>query len=66
MDRGCGAEIVEYHKYPEHQDILESIFFFFLDGLNVEPKKPSADMLAKKHKLQIFQTKKGSPNLRKT
>lgn len=56
MDRGCGAEVVEYHKYPEHKETLESIF---LDGLNVAYFEPSADMRATKEKLQIFLDKEG-------
>ena len=56
MDRGCGAQIVEYEKYTEYKNILEDIF---LDGLNVQSKRPSPEMLALKHKLQIFLEREG-------
>ena len=56
MDRGCGAEVVNYHNYPEHKHTLESIF---LDGLNVSSSEPSDEMREIKEKLQTFLEEEG-------
>lgn len=56
MDRGAGGWIVDYDAAPAHRDTLLKLFG---DGLNVGLKKPSAEMVEKKEKLQKYLRKAG-------
>lgn len=56
MDRGCGAQIVDYEAYPKYKKQLESIF---LDSLNVKPAEPDKNMIEKKGNLQAYLLSKG-------
>ena len=56
MDRGCGAHIVDFDKYPEHKAVLRQIF---LDGLNVKDVPPTKEMREKKEQLQTYLKEEG-------
>ena len=56
MDRGCGARVVNFDKYPEHKAVLKDIF---LDGLNVKDKEPTEDMVRKKIDVQDYLVQEG-------
>lgn len=51
MDRGAGGWIVDYDAAPAHRDALLQLFG---EGLNIDLKKPSAEMVEKKEKLQEY------------
>lgn len=56
MDRGAGGWVVDYDAVPEHRETLLKLFG---DGLNIDLKPPSADMLEKKERLQKYLKKSG-------
>jgi len=56
MDRGAGGWIVDYDAAPAHRAALLQLFG---DGLNIDLKKPSAEMTEKKEKLQEYLKKAG-------
>lgn len=51
MDRGAGGWIVDYNAVPAHREALLRLFG---DGLNIDMKKPLAEMTEKKEKLQEY------------
>lgn len=51
MDRGAGGWIVDYDAASAHRSTLLRLFG---DGLNIDLKKPSAEMAEKKQKLQGY------------
>lgn len=56
MDRGAGGWVVDYDAVPECREALLKLFG---DGLNIDLKPPSAEMLGKKAALQDYLKKSG-------
>lgn len=56
MDRGAGGWVVDYDAAPAHRDALLKLFG---DGLNIDLKQPSAEMVEKKERLQEYLKKSG-------
>lgn len=52
IDRGAGGWIIDYNKLsPEDRDDVIAVFS---DGLNIDLTPPTAEMIEKKEKLQVF------------
>ena len=56
LDRGAGANIVDYDKAGDHRDAL---LHLFTSGLNIDLQKPTWEQIDKKAKIQDYLKKEG-------